>query len=48
MVFPPRVSETLAAQARVICHFGSRAPDELVETILPEVSIIVGQTRMQI
>ncbi len=47
MVFPPRVSETLAAQARVICHFGSRAPDELVETILPEVSIIVGQTRMQ-
>ena len=47
MVFPPRVSEALGAQARVRCHFGSRAPDELVEAILPEVSIIVGQTRMQ-
>ena len=47
MVFPPKVSEALAAQARVTCHFGSRAPDELVEAILPEVSIIVGQTRLQ-
>lgn len=47
MVFPPRVSKALEVQARVMCHFGSRAPDDLVEPILPEVSIIVGQTRMQ-
>ena len=46
MVFPPRVSDALKAQARVVCHFGSRAPDELVDAILPDVSIIVGQTRM--
>ncbi len=46
MVYPARVSDALKAQARVVCHFGSRAPDELVDAILPDVSIIVGQTRM--
>lgn len=46
MVFPPRVSEALRTQARIVCHFGSRAPDELVDAILPDISIIVGQTRL--
>ncbi|MGI9332805.1 MAG: NAD(P)-dependent oxidoreductase [Gammaproteobacteria bacterium] len=46
MVFTPEVRETLGRVARLQSHFGSRAPDELVEKVLPEVEVIVGQTAM--
>ncbi len=46
MVFTPDVAEALRTVARVETHFGSRAPDDLVERLLPEVDIIVGQTAM--
>ena len=46
MVYTPDVARQLAEMGRVAAHFGSRAPDALVEEILPEVSVIVGQTAM--
>ncbi len=46
MIYTPEVSSELRKLARVKSHFGSRAPDEMVEAILPEVAIIVGQTAM--
>ena len=46
MVFTDDVAAELNQLARLITHFGSRAPDELVESVLSEVSIIVGQTAM--
>ena len=46
MVYTPDVERFLASQGRVVAHFGSRAPDSLVEEILPEVSILIGQTAM--
>ena len=45
MVFTSDAQATLNSLGRVVSHFGSRAPDELVESILPDVSIVVGQTR---
>ena len=46
MVFTSDAQATLNSLGRVVSHFGSRAPDELVESILPDVSIVVGQTAM--
>ena len=46
MVYTPGTARTLADMGRVITHFGSRAPDDLVESILAEVAVIVGQTAM--
>ncbi len=46
MVYTPDAERALAAMGRVVAHFGSRAPDELVEEILPEVAVIVGQPAM--
>jgi len=46
MVYTPDVIEALDSMAQLVTHFGSRASDELVESVLPEVRIIVGQTAM--
>lgn len=46
MVYTTDVQELLGRHARIECHFGSRADDELVERVLPDVQIIVGQTAM--
>ncbi|MCP4379824.1 MAG: hydroxyacid dehydrogenase [Hyphomicrobiales bacterium] len=46
MVFDEAVASELAELSNLVTHFGSRAPDELVDDILPEVDIIVGQTAM--
>ncbi|MBO6755624.1 MAG: hypothetical protein JJ902_04820 [Roseibium sp.] len=46
MVFTPDVQAACAELGRVVSHFGSRAPDDLVESLLPDVDIIVGQTAM--
>ncbi|MEM7190236.1 MAG: NAD(P)-dependent oxidoreductase [Pseudomonadota bacterium] len=46
MVYTADTAEALDRMGDVVSHFGSRAPDDLVEEVLPEVSIIVGQTAM--
>lgn len=46
MVFTPDTAAALRAMGEVVCHFGSRAPDDLVEEVLPRVSVIVGQTAL--
>lgn len=46
MVFTEDTRSALESMGRVVTHFGSRAPDDLVEEILPEASIIIGQTAM--
>ena len=46
MVFTPDVPARLEQVARLVIHFGARAPDDLVESVLPDVAIIVGQTAM--
>lgn len=46
MVYTPDVEKELGRIARVVTHFGSRAPDDLADSILPEADIIVGQTHM--
>ena len=46
MVFTEKTAAELRSMGRVVCHFGSRAPDALVEKILPEVQVIIGQTAM--
>ena len=46
MVYPRSVAREFAALGRVVTHFGSRAPAEMVERALPEVEVIVGQTAM--
>ncbi len=46
MVFTPDAEAALNAMGRVVSHFGSRASDALVESILPDVSILIGQTAM--
>ncbi|MEM6460935.1 MAG: NAD(P)-dependent oxidoreductase [Pseudomonadota bacterium] len=46
MVFTDDVAEALERQGRLVSHFGSRAPDSLVEPLLDEVVIIIGQTAM--
>ena len=46
MVYTSDVVEALSGVARLVTHFGSRADDELVESVLADVAIIVGQTAM--
>ena len=46
MVYTPDAAAELDRLGRVVSHFGSRAPDDMVEQILPDVEIIVGQTAM--
>jgi phosphoglycerate dehydrogenase-like enzyme len=46
MVYTPEAAAELAALGRVVAHFGSRAPEDLVEEMLPEVQILIGQTAM--
>ncbi|MCP4315457.1 MAG: hydroxyacid dehydrogenase [Hyphomicrobiales bacterium] len=46
MVYTPDVAGALEQEARVVTHFGSRAPDDLVESLLEDVEIIIGQTSM--
>ncbi|MEM9010950.1 MAG: NAD(P)-dependent oxidoreductase [Pseudomonadota bacterium] len=46
MVWTDDTRAEVEAMARVVSRFGSRAPDTLVEEVLPEVTIIVGQTPM--
>ncbi|MGI9500365.1 MAG: NAD(P)-dependent oxidoreductase [Geminicoccaceae bacterium] len=46
MVFTEETEAELNGLGRVVSHFGSRAPDGLVEEILPDVTVIIGQTAM--
>jgi len=46
MVFTPDVAVELGRLSTLVTHFGSRAPDDLVESVLADVEIIVGQTAM--
>ncbi len=46
MVFSEATEKILRDLGRLVTHFGSRAPDVLVEEILPEVQVIIGQTAM--
>jgi phosphoglycerate dehydrogenase-like enzyme len=46
MVYTPECAEALAAMGRVVEHWGTRAPDELVEKHLADMTILVGQTAM--
>lgn len=46
MVFTPDAQAELDRLGRVVSHFGSRAPDDLVERHLPEMTVLVGQTDM--
>ncbi len=46
MVYTPDCAEALNALGRVVAHWGSRAPDDLVEAHLADMTILVGQTAM--
>ncbi|MCR9138964.1 MAG: hydroxyacid dehydrogenase [Alphaproteobacteria bacterium] len=46
MVYTPETVTALDQLGDVVSHFGSRAPDALVEEVLPRVEIIIGQTAM--
>lgn len=46
MVYTPDTAAALARMGRVVAHWGSRAPDDLVEAHLAEMTILVGQTAM--
>ena len=46
MVYLPETQIALERMGRVVAHFGSRAPEDLVEQVLPEVEILIGQTAM--
>jgi len=46
MVYTPETAEALDRLGEVVTHFGSRAPDALVEEVLPRVAVIIGQTAM--
>lgn len=46
MVYTPATQQELAQLGRVVVHFGSRAPADLIDSILPEVDVIIGQTEM--
>lgn len=46
MVYDADTAAALAAMGRVVAHFGSRAPDALVNELLPEIAVIIGQTAM--
>jgi len=46
MVLTEETETELKSLGRVVSHFGSRAPDKMVEGVLADVTIIVGQTAM--
>ena len=46
MIFSEATERVLRDLGRLVIHFGSRAPDDLVERILPEIQVIIGQTAM--
>ena len=46
MVFTNDVKTELEKISNLVYHFGSRAPDELVEKNIEEIEILVGQTAM--
>ena len=46
MVFTPDIEKELNEISNLVAHFGSRAPDYLVEENISDVEIIVGQTSM--
>ena len=46
MVFTDDVKSELNKISNLVYHFGSRAPDELVEKNIEEIEILVGQTAM--
>lgn len=46
MVYTPDCAAQLAEMGRVVAHWGSRAPDGLVEEHLGEMVILIGQTAM--
>ena len=46
MVFTSDVEKELNQISNLVSHFGSRAPDDLVEKNISDVEIIVGQTSM--
>jgi len=46
MVYTPDCASALAAMGQVVAHWGSRAPDDLVEAHLPDMTVLIGQTAM--
>ena len=46
MVYTPDCADALAGMGRVVAHWGSRAPDDLVEEHLGEMTVLIGQTAM--
>ena len=46
MVYTPECAEALARMGRVVAHWGSRAPGDLVEAHLGDMAVLVGQTDM--
>lgn len=46
MVYTPETAHALDDLGEVVTHFGSRAPDAMVEEILPRVAVVIGQTAM--
>lgn len=46
MVYTPDCAGVLAGMGRVVAHWGSRAPDDLVEAHLAEMVVLIGQTAM--
>jgi phosphoglycerate dehydrogenase-like enzyme len=46
MVYTPECAAALAEMGNVVVHWGSRAPDELVEKHLAAMTILIGQTAM--
>ena len=46
MVYTPDCAEKLSQMGRIVAHWGSRAPDDLVEAHLAEMTVLIGQTAM--
>lgn len=46
MVYTADAAQALDQLGEVVSHFGERAPDSLVESVLPRAEIIIGQTAM--
>ncbi len=46
MVYTPDCAAALAEMGDVVAHWGSRAPDDLVEAHLDRMTVLVGQTAM--
>ncbi|MHA1566400.1 MAG: NAD(P)-dependent oxidoreductase [Alphaproteobacteria bacterium] len=46
MVYTPETAAALAQLGEVVSHFDGRAADELVDSLLDRVAIIIGQTAM--